>query len=173
MEFNLLFAGRPVMQKGLKDLFMALSLLKEYNWKLTIVGELPSEISTSQLTIKNRLTLVGAQSNDLMPMFLNQHDILIVPSHYENFGNIIIEGLACGTVIVAAKTGGIKDLITHGYNGFFFEPKNYIQLSNKIKYIFDNPYIMKDIGENALLSSIRYDWKNIIAETLVLFEKYL
>ncbi len=173
MTFNLLFAGRPVLQKGLGDLLKALALLGDYDWTLTIVGEIPKEISMSDFIFYERVRLIGAISNDSMPCLLNSHSILVVPSHYENFGNIIIEGLACGIVIIASRTGGIKNLIKHMYNGLSFEPQNYIQLSDRIKFIFEHPQIVEEISKNALLSSIQYDWKNIIAQTLILFEKFI
>lgn len=173
MIYKLLFAGRPVPQKGLSDLLSALCLLEEFNWCLTIVGELPKDISISDFTFYDRVHLLGAIPNSEMPLILNTNDILVVPSHYENFGNIIIEGLACGVLIIASRIGGMKNLIENGYNGLLFEPKDHIQLSEKLKFVFEHPDITQQIRTNALLSSTQYDWKNIITKTLELFEKFI
>lgn len=173
MDYKLVFVGRPVREKGLCDLLSALSLLEQYSWKLTIVGELPDEIDLSTISFKHRLHITGALSNDLMPQILNSHDILIVPSHYENFGNIVIEGLACGIVIIASKTGGIKSLIRNNCNGLFFEPKNYKELADRIEYVFRHPEHAKLLSENALESSAIYDWKNIAAATVKLLKRFL
>lgn len=173
MVNKLLFVGRPAREKGLCDLLFALHLLGQYEWKLTIVGELPNDIQLSRFPFKDQLQIIGAVSNDLIPGILNTHNILIVPSHYENFGNIVIEGLACGIVIIAARTGGIKNLIIDNYNGLFFEPKDYIGLATKIEYIFKHPEIAKLLSENALVSSAKYDWKNITDETIKLLKKFI
>jgi glycosyltransferase involved in cell wall biosynthesis len=173
MTFNLLFVGRPSKEKGLQDLLEALSQLSEYNWKLTIVGQIPNEILISHFSLKDRLILLGPIPNSAMPDILNNHDILIVPSHYESFGNIIIEGMACGITIIASKTGGIKNIIKHNYNGLFVDPKNHKQLTNRIVSLFESPSQMEVLSNNALSCSNRYDWKNIISETLELFNRLL
>lgn len=173
MDYKLLFVGRPVGEKGLRDLLSALSLLQEFAWSLTIVGEVPDEIELSAVSFKHRLNITGALSNDIMPRILNDHDILIVPSHYENFGNIVIEGLACGIVVIAAETGGIKSLIRDNYNGLFFEPKNYKELADRIEYVFRHPEQAQLLSENALECSAKYDWKNIAAATVKLLKRFL
>ena len=173
MKFKLLFVGRPVIQKGLGDLLLALSLLEKHDWILTIVGELPDEIQISELPFKDRLQVIGAVPNDAMPTLLNTHDLLIVPSHYENFGNIIIEGLACGIVIIAARTGGIKNLIQNNHSGLFFEPKDYKELAAKIEYIFEYPDRAKILSENGLKNSAEYDWKNITTKTIKLLKRFV
>ena len=173
MNYKLLFVGRPVKEKGLLDLFSALSLLEKYEWSLTIVGQIPNDIQLSELSFKNRLRLIGVVSNDAMPAILNTHDILIVPSHYENFGNIVIEGLVCGIVIIAARTGGMKNIIQDNHNGLFFEPKNYKELAAKIEYIFEHPDKAKVLSENGLKNSAEYDWRNIVAKTIKLLKRFI
>jgi len=171
--FKLIFIGRPVPEKGLNELLMALALLPEYNWTLTVVGQV------SKLNVGNALTdslpakqlfYVGAVDNSLVCGLLNEHDIVIIPSHYENFGNIALEAMACGKAIIASRTGGLKEIIKDNYNGIQCSPKDYVDLSLKLKLIFDRPELIAFLGNNALNEVQLYSWPTILKMTTTLFK---
>jgi glycosyltransferase involved in cell wall biosynthesis len=128
--YRLIFVGRPSIEKGLEDLLNALEILKDYKWSLTIVGEIHPSIDLSYYSRRsiNKIINIGPVQNTQIPSLLNRNQILIVPSHYENFGQIIIEAMACGKAIIASRTGGIKDIIIHKENGLFFKPQNFKDL---------------------------------------------
>lgn len=168
-----MFIGRPVIEKGLNDLLNALSILDNYNWELSIVGEFPKEINLNDFPYKKRVHKIGALPNSEIPMIMNNHQIIIVPSHYENFGNVVIEGLACGLMIIASETGGIKDIIKNNHNGMLFTPKNHQHLASRLEIIFDNPKQIKVFSKNALICSKQYDWKYITKKTIKLFNDFL
>ncbi|NQZ02621.1 MAG: glycosyltransferase family 4 protein [Bdellovibrionales bacterium] len=65
-------------------------------------------------------------SNDTKALrdFFASVDILVIPSYLEGLPNVLLEGLASGKVVVASRVGGMPDVITHGVNGFLFEPRN-------------------------------------------------
>lgn len=173
--YKIIYVGRPSVEKGLGDLLKALSTLCNYNWTLTIVGEIHPIINIESFFENNNniINHVGPVQNIEMPALLNQHEIVVVPSHYENFGQIIIEAMACGKAVIAAETGGIKDIIIDKKNGLFFKPKNVLDLSSKIKYIFDNPEQIDILGHNASIYVKRYEWKLITSETIKIFKFFL
>lgn len=175
-SFRLLFVGRPVVEKGLNDLLMALVMLSSFDWTLTIVGEMPSISELPEISAlfnSGRVSCIGAVKNSRICELLNQHDILIVPSHYENFGNIVIEAMACGKAIIASKTGGLKGIIRDNYNGLHCLPKDPQHLASKLKMIFENPELIDIFGARAIIDSRKYAWPSVLRATLILFNQYL
>jgi len=174
--FRLLFVGRPVVEKGLNDLLLALSMVASFDWTLTIVGELPPINDIPEILSvlhSENVRCIGAVNNSRICELLNQHDILIVPSHYENFGNIVIEAMACGKAIIAAKTGGLKGLIRDHHNGLHCIPKDPQDLAAKLKMIFEDPELIDTLGAEAIVDARQYAWPSVLRATLILFNQYL
>ncbi|MEZ5401261.1 MAG: N-acetyl-alpha-D-glucosaminyl L-malate synthase BshA [Bryobacteraceae bacterium] len=88
--------------------------------ELWMVGDGPersrAERLASELGVSARVNFLGKQ--DRVEELLPQCDILLLPSEHEAFGLAALEAMACGVVPVAARTGGLGELITHGRDGF-------------------------------------------------------
>lgn len=63
-------------------------------------------------------------SDQAMAALYNVADAVLVPSLEDNQPNVICEALACGTPVVAFKSGGIPEMIQHEETGFLTAPKN-------------------------------------------------
>lgn len=115
---ELVFVGRLVADKGVDLLLQALGLLarRHITPRLTIVGDGPErsplEALAASLGLGPRVKFVGSQSAPAVARLLNAHDILVVPSRWEEpFGIVALEGIACGCRLVAAAGGGLADLV--------------------------------------------------------------
>jgi glycosyltransferase involved in cell wall biosynthesis len=82
---------------------------------LLLVGELeePVEVEHTLLPPHDRL--------DLIPYYLAS-DLVVLPSHYDGFPNVLIEAAALGRPLLATATGGMRDLLTDGEDAFLFAP---------------------------------------------------
>ncbi len=160
---KILFVGRPVKQKGLIDLIKALKLLLEYNWELGIIGKKYDEaLEEADYTyIEKRIKHYGNITNKEVANIMREYDILVVPSHYENFGNIAIEGMASGLLIIVSKVNGLGELVEHKIDGLHFQPKSPISLAEQIKFALTNNVV--EIRKNALEKSKKFQW-NILIE---------
>jgi glycosyltransferase involved in cell wall biosynthesis len=117
-EFELIYLGRLVNDKGVDVLLHALSQLKLEGIapRLTIVGGGPEEAPlrklASSLNLDGQVTFAGIKRDDALVRELNRHRILVVPSTcYESFGIVAVEGLACGCVVVGSERGGLVESI--------------------------------------------------------------
>ena len=173
--FKIIFIGRPVKEKGLFVLLSALSLIKTHNWHLTIVGDIPEEekVISKIESLKDHVSLLGAVHNSEICKLLNLNRIIVVPSFYENFGQVVIEAMACGKTIIASRTGGLKELVIDGVNGILFTPQSVEDLAKKIQLVFDSPDLMVVLESEALNSVHKYSWEEVIKQTLELFNKNL
>lgn len=78
---------------------------------------------------------------------LNQADILILPSYYEELPYTILEGMAAGLPIAASRVGGIPSLITQGINGILFSPGNINEIVSSLKVLIDNPELREEMSK--------------------------
>jgi len=119
--------GKVCEEKGQRETIMALGELgREWPVKLLVVGPMKSKAYVEELekicdayAINDRAIFTGYQK-DVMPI-LHSMDCLIVASRAESFGRTVIEAMSVRTPVIAVKSGGIPEVITHGWNGFLLE----------------------------------------------------
>jgi glycosyltransferase involved in cell wall biosynthesis len=123
------FLGRLVSDKGADLAIRAFHNVyshgsKGQNLSLTIIGEGPErtnlELLAKTLGINKIVNFTGALRGDALVKTLNQHQYLLVPSKWkEPFGNVALEGLACGCLPIVADGGGLPDAV--GKAGLVFQ----------------------------------------------------
>jgi glycosyltransferase involved in cell wall biosynthesis len=111
------FAGRFVPEKGLSTLTAALDRAVG-PWKALFVGggALQLELERWARPYGNRVRIVSDATHTRMPWYLNAMDVLAVPSRTtgrwrEQFGRVIVEGMACGAAVVGSDSGEIPYVI--------------------------------------------------------------
>lgn len=142
--------------KGIDVAIEAMEILAHENLVLLLVGGSHSERSDEgklgQLNTKrlgDRIILVdGSRSNIEHAFTISECALSVSSSKPEGFGMAILEALSFGVPVIASKHGGALDLVTHGVNGFLFEPNNPLDLSNKI-----NTFLNLSKEEKRLLSA--------------------
>lgn len=144
---SVVFVGRLVSDKGADLLIRAYAEVKDDAEGLTLVGTGPEETSlrrmASDLGVEARFT--GPLQGEDLVRELNQHAILAVPSRWaEPFGNVALEGMACGCVVVGSDGGGLPDAI--GRAGLVFRSGEHGDLALKLTEL---------LMSIALLSSLR------------------
>jgi glycogen(starch) synthase len=115
---ELLFLGRLVSEKGLDILLESLGRLRQRQLRpqLTVVGSGPEQANMQELTerlgLEDQVQFRGAQSGSELAATLNQHQILVVPSKYdEPFGVVALEGIASGCAVIGSNGGGLPEAI--------------------------------------------------------------
>lgn len=84
-----------------------------------------------------------------MPNFLNALDILVVPSHWEPLGVIVMEGMAAAKPIVATNAGGIPEMIRDGIDGTLVPPRDAVALGNAVIRLAESPEIAQRLAASA------------------------
>jgi len=124
-HLRLIFFSRIEEKKGLDVL---LNALKSVNipYKLTIAGDGDSEY-VNQLKklavdngVANNIDWIGFQTNNKYQL-LYDHDVMILPSYDENFGNVVIESLSVGTPVLVSKAVGLADYVNQNHLGWLCE----------------------------------------------------
>ncbi|BAB76934.1 glycosyltransferase family 4 protein [Anabaena sp. FACHB-709] len=172
---EIVFLGRLVSEKGVDILLESLASLAEYRLSplLTIVGDGPEkaklELKSKKLGIHQRVVFVGSKVGEELVSLLNEHQIMVIPSLYdEPFGVVALEGIACGCVVVGSEGGGLKDAI--GSCGLTFPNGNVEQLTNILFNLLTHPEQMKFYRDNAELHLARHTSKAIAKEYMKVLE---
>jgi glycogen synthase len=161
---DLLFVGRPVPEKGLPDLLDALAAIADLPWRLSVAGDV-APFAVAHAMIRDRISFLGRVSQTEVASIMQRHDVLVVPSRYETFGNVALEGLAVGMVVVASRVGGLKQLIADGRTGFHFEPANVADLEHILRFVMGNFSALSAVRRHARLEAAKYSWPRIVAAT--------
>lgn len=129
------FVGRITRDKGIDELLEAFFLLNDDS-KLFLIGNL-EEKHTLDLEIWERAQkhpniLIHSAEPDVERYFA-MIDILVLPSHREGFGNVVIEAGAVGTPSIVSDIPGPKDTVQKDITAFIFPVKNVLNLSRIMK----------------------------------------
>jgi len=171
---RLLFAGRPTPHKGLSVLIESLRHLQDLEWELSIIGEVSNaDLDSLRRNVRaaERITLYGPIGWNDVAEKMRGSDVLIVPSNYETFGNVALEGMACGCVIVASKAGGLIEFVDEGENGFLFDIGDSKGLAHAIRECIMNPLWLNTAKQKSIEQSKMYSWEIIVVKTIKLFER--
>ncbi|MEK7808673.1 MAG: glycosyltransferase family 4 protein, partial [Chloroflexota bacterium] len=149
---KILFVGNLIPRKGLHTLLDALEKVSG-NWELVIVGN-PNIDRRYTESIQRRLTprmkLLGLLSDtQLAEQFATSH-LLAVPSQYEGFGIVYLEGMGFGLPAITTTSGGASEIITHGENGFVIERDDSESLARNLQSLISNRDLLAQMSLNAL-----------------------
>lgn len=140
-KFRLLFLSRIEEKKGLDLLIKALPLLQA-PYLLTIAGAgNPAYIERLKQLAKSagaehNISWIGFQGETKFNL-LAEHDLLVLPSHDENFGNVVIESLSVGTAVLISKFVGLADFVSENELGWECDPEER-SVADKIDWIYKN-----------------------------------
>lgn len=146
-DFNqpikILFVKSDFQRGGFWVLLQALEKLESYLFELIIIGpSLSNEKNILRRTnevLNIRTTFLGPQSQKVVRTYLQQSDILCIPSFRESLGVANIEGLAAGIHVVSTRVGGIPEVLGNGKYGWLAEPENTDSLASCIEMCLNNP----------------------------------
>jgi len=177
-EYIISYIGRLVPEKGVNVLLGAVkSILKEIpNTKFIIAGEgwHRSELQriSKESNIDDKVFFTGyLPEEDFLPFF-NVSDVLIIPSTYEPFGIVALEGMATKTPIIVSDVGGLSEIVDHRWTGIKVPPDNSEALAEATIDLISNEDLKKLIVKNAMekLKHV-YDWTIIADQTIKIYEE--
>lgn len=108
--------------------------------------------------------------NDLLSIY-DKHGIFLFPSFFEGFGKAFIEAMARGLIVFCSETGGMRDVISSGTNGFLCETGNVAAMTNACLQAMDDHASSKDISIAARKEARRYSWERVAQETANFYRK--
>jgi len=101
-------------------------------------------------------------------------DVMIVPSRKEAFGQTASEAHACGTPVVAFRSTGLLDIVSHKKSGWLADQYNYEDLARGIQWVLEDHDRQKKLGEKARrISEKNFSYPVIAKKYIQVYERAL
>ncbi len=187
-----LYVGRIEPLKGVDTLIRAMSCLRfqrvlaEQPIYLVIIGGEPDASPESmdaemarlqrlcdELSMGKMVAFLGKRSQDTLPYYYSAAEVVVVPSHYESFGMVALEAMACGTPVIASQVGGLAMLVRDGETGYTVPYGQPHPLCDKLIALLSDRALRQKLGQNAAAYARQYSWKKIAAQIVKLYESFL
>ncbi len=151
----LLFFGRLVLEKGVRDYVATVIRLREGGVKVRplVVGEGPARAEIEAL---EGAVLTGHLDGAELARAVASADILLHPSRTEAFGNVVLEAMASGLAVVGADADSARSLVEEGVSGWLWEDQR--AAADAIRALVENPERRRALGAAAREASARFSW---------------
>ena len=137
----ILYVGRIVKEKGLDLLIDAFKLANLKNYKLFLVGD-----GSYSFKLKQKIKNLNLEKDVIFKGWVRDPNefyliskVLVLPTYFEGFGNVLIEAMNCGLPCIATKnSGGPDEILNNGKYGYLFKKNDINDLKKKITLTLKN-----------------------------------
>jgi glycosyltransferase involved in cell wall biosynthesis len=173
---KVIFLSRIHPKKGIELLLDAWRISNTQGWSLEIAGNGDAnyiQILTQSANDINNVYFVGAKYGEEKWDFLRSADVMVLPTHSENFGIVVAEALAVGLPVITTKGTPWEDLNLH-HCGWWIE-LTVASLSSTLMTVFLKDALeLKEMGRNGMkLIEDKYNIKQIGIDIKKLYKKIL
>lgn len=166
----ILYVGRLAPIKGLETLLDAIALLdrRGRRVRLVIVGGEADEARDGHeadlhgriaaLGIGDLVGFVGPQRQESLRTHYVAADVTVLPSHYESFGMVALEAMACGSPVVASRVGGLTTTVRDGVTGFLVPEGDVTALAGRFETLLGDPDLRWRLGREGVRWAAQHRW---------------
>lgn len=162
-EYVVLFLGRLHPQKGGDLLLEAMEDTSSFERGISLVFAGPDEGDLARLErlaewydLSDPTYFTGPIYGEAKKAAYVDADVFVLPSHYESFGNVAIEAMACGTPVVATDVCGVAEWVDH--EGFQTVAESPTEIAFAVRRSMDSQYSDSDIRTYALQN---FTWREV------------
>ncbi|MFZ1281470.1 MAG: glycosyltransferase family 4 protein [Ignavibacteriaceae bacterium] len=127
---------------------------------------------SQQYGIEENISFISFTKN--IEIYFDIMDIFVLPTDKESFGYVLIEAMAKGKPVIATNQGGPKEIIVENRNGYLIEPKNFIELSEKLSSLISDQELRIKMGqESKIITNEKFDVNVTIDNYIRLFNRVI
>ncbi|KAF5737224.1 hypothetical protein HS088_TW13G00103 [Tripterygium wilfordii] len=152
--------GRLGAEKSLDFLKSVMDRLPDA--RIAFVGDGPYRGELEKMFSGMPAVFTGMLHGEELSQAYASGDVFVMPSESETLGLVVLEAMSSGISVVAARAGGIVDIIPpdqEGKTGFCFSPGDVDDCMAKLKLLLDDCDVRETIGKAARAEMEKYDWK--------------
>ncbi len=169
--------GSLIPRKNLHTLISALAQVPKELWTLDVVGSLETDPDYVRLVrgiianngLESQVKLLGTLTGDELVRYYSESHLLAVPSSYEGFGIVYLEGMGFGLPAVASTTGAAHEIVTHGQDGYLVNPDDVEAITGHIRRLCEDRQLLAAMSTAALESYQRHPTWIDCAEKIRIF----
>ena len=177
-ETLVLCAGRLVYEKGFQVALEAFDRVVRATApaappaRLVIAGSGPHEAElhaqAAALDLGERVRFLGWTDDATLPALYRAADVCLVPSLYEPFGLVALEAMRGGCAVVAAATGGLREVVPEG-TGVRVPPDDVRALAAALRRLLDDPGLRRRLVHAGAAHAARFSWDDAAARSLEVY----
>jgi glycosyltransferase involved in cell wall biosynthesis len=127
--------------------------------RLALIGSGPAEAELRQRFAGTNTVFTGYMTGKELAAAYASADVFVFPSDTETLGFVAMEAMASGVPAVAARAGGIPDVVTHEENGLLFTPLDLGDLTRQVKRLVDDKALRERLGKKARADMEKHSWR--------------
>jgi glycosyltransferase involved in cell wall biosynthesis len=163
----LIFVGRLAIEKEIHKIRPLLD--ERDDLALAIIGDGPARKELEKVFGGTHTLFTGFLHGEELSQAFASADAFVFPSITETLGLVILEAMASGIPVIAAKSGPTLEQIEEGKTGFLFENENVSSMSKAVEQL-DKQELVAEMKENVRLEAEKHSWTNASRE---MFDYYL
>jgi len=180
-NFSLVYLGRIKKTKGVNDIIDAFDILKDEDLdvELHFYGTFLKEDYFKKKFIRKveereNITHHGYLSDERLIETLSDHDVFVFPTYHEGecFPGVLLDAFFSGLPVIASDWRFNGEIVQQGKNGLLCKPRNPDDLADKIKTLYEDEELLKEISKNAYEMSERYDAEKVVGKLINDLEKF-
>jgi len=187
-EQIVLYVGRFDPRKGIDTLVRASAQTKAFakgQLRLVIVGgscpDQPDgkernriERIVQEIGLTEKTLFAGQVKHDMLPFYYTAADVCVIPSHYEPFGLVAIEAMACGTPIIASDVGGLKFTVLSEQTGLRVLPQDIAAFAAAIDRLLTHKDWAIQLGTyGSVQVRKQFSWNRVVSQLSDLYQLLL
>jgi D-inositol-3-phosphate glycosyltransferase len=183
----LLFVGRLQPSKGIDTLLRAVADIRRDHPDVCVlvVGGGLDERNEQETAELNRLQALGArlelsnvryvkaQPQENLAQYYAAADVFVMPSHYESFGMVVLEAMACGTPVVASAVGGLSSTVIHGDSGLLVPSGDWRAFAQAISRLLTFPHLQSAMRQAGPERARAFAWSRIVNKNVRLYRRLI
>jgi glycosyltransferase involved in cell wall biosynthesis len=181
---TVLFVGGLEARKGLEYLVLAMTDVVRAHPRAKLVAVAKTgfrgvdepawfRVLAQRTGVADRFTLLESVTNDELTQLYADCDLLALPSRNEGWGLSLMEAMACSKPVVAARVGGIPELVTDGVEGILVEPGDVAGLGDAIRALLGDGQMRERMGTAGRERVMAFSWDDCADRVLREYERAL
>jgi glycosyltransferase involved in cell wall biosynthesis len=155
---SIVYAGVLIPRKGVHFLVDAFApIAQEFpNIHLWLIGKAENleyshslKAQVAKLGLNERVVFMDEMPQQGLAKHIAQSIALVLPSVSEALGRVVFEAMACGTLVIGSKVGGIPEMIQEGITGFLVPPGEVKPLEETLRRVLNDPNEAEKMGRLA------------------------
>ncbi|KAG0463351.1 hypothetical protein HPP92_018855 [Vanilla planifolia] len=156
----IIHVGRLGVEKNLD--FLKCVMVRLPGSRIAFIGDGPYRGELENMFKGIPAVFTGTLHGEELSQAYASGDVFLMPSESETLGQVVLEAMSSGIPVVAARAGGIMDIIPDEHSGktsFIFAPSDLEDCLGKIEFLLDNKELREAMGKAAREETEKYDWR--------------
>jgi len=130
-----------------------------------------SRTAVSNSGLQGRVHFLDWVPEEDLPALYSQADLLVLPSLIEGFGLPALEGMVCGTPVVAAKNTSFPEVTGHA--GLLVDPTDIQKIRDAMSNVLNNPSLHRRLSQAGRERAAHFTWDSAALQTYQLYQSIL